>query len=258
MSSLRFVVVCALSACIFGGGGDAPTSEGRPLAGPDGEPIELPEAPPQDPDDEVFALYERVVELASNPIPGNNNTRDSETYALKRLVHTPGEAVYREQLCATWGNEVFGVTWSFAADFPELRGIQERPLVTLDDQTFEAGPYPDLLGTDVETGPLPDDPDDPGVVDLDQDGEPGVTVFIDGPISGETYIAQRSTTALRGDWVEADTATGPIDTEVESNTLGASNILLRIDPPTEPQPDKSFFVLMRIDPELDCAAIDAQ
>ncbi len=256
MLPLRFVSLCSLSACFFGPDDPTPAR----VAGPNGTIPTLPEAPPQDPDDEVFALYERVVEATENPSPFSSDTRDSETYALKRLVWTPGAEVYREQLCATWGNEVFGTTWSFVADFPERRGILERPLVVLDDERFEAGPYPDLLGTDVASGPLPEEPDDPGVVDTDGDDQPGVTVFIDNDfVSGEVYIAQRSVTALRGDFVDADTATGPIDTETESNTLDASNALLRLQGPgNEPQPDKSFFVLMRIDPGLDCATIDRE
>ena len=251
----RFLLVFALSSCAVVTGGSSARN------GPDDLEATIPEAPTdQTPEDEVFALYERVVEATENPSPFSNDVVDSETYALKRLVYTSGDDVYREQLCATWGNEVFGTTWSFVPDFPERRGILERPVVQLDDDGFEAGPYADLLGTDVESGPLPEEPDDPGVVDMDDDGNPGVTVFIDNAIvSGQVYIAQRSTTTLRGSWVDADTATGPFETVTESNTLDASNALLRLQGPgNEPQPDKSFFVLMRIEPTLDCAAIDEQ
>ncbi|MEN0067258.1 MAG: hypothetical protein AAGA48_34320 [Myxococcota bacterium] len=250
---MRLWMVFGLVAC---SSTEGPTA-GEILEGPE----DFPEAPPQKKADEVFALYERVVEATDNPNPFSSGTADSETHALKRMVYTPGDVTYREQLCATWGNEVFGTRWTFAADFPERRGIVERPLVQLDEAGFEAGPYADLLGTDIETGPLPEEPDDPGVVDTDEDGEPGVTVFIDNDIlgAGEVYIAQRSTTRLVGDWVDADMATGPFETNTESNTLDASTVWLRIQGPgNEPQPEKSFFVLMRIDPTLDCMAIDEQ
>lgn len=251
-----------LTGCLFSDSSVNPEDPDRGVPPPPIEdPAQIPEPPPQEADDEVFALYERVVEETDNPSPFDNDTADSETYALKRLVYTPGEGTYREQLCATWGNEVFGTTWSFADDFAERRGVLDRPVVQIDDLGFDAGPYVDLLGTDLEEGPLPVEVGDPGIVDTDEDGQPGMTVFIDNSLlgMGEVYIAQRSVTRLAGDWVDSDVLTGPIETSTESNTLDASTWWLRIQGPgNEPAPEKSFFVLQPIDPALSCADINQQ
>ncbi|MBX2797479.1 MAG: hypothetical protein KTR31_07425 [Myxococcales bacterium] len=204
-----------------------------------------------------FALYERVVEEVSNPNPLDDTVVDSETHAIKRLKWTPGEPTYVEQLCHTWGNEVFGTTWSFAEDFAEKRGLLQRP-VGGSSTGLQAGPYVDLLGTDVQSGALPEEPGDPGVVDTDQDGNPGVTVFVtNDPLgSGEVYLAQRSQTQLSGTWVEDGVGTGSIDTEVESSRLGVSEWWLGIPAPAgTPSPEKSFFVLMEVDAAMDCQAI---
>ncbi len=238
------------------------------------EPVEAPESFPEapevvsepvdsgapPPEVRVYALYERVVEEVENPSPLESGTADGLTHAVKRLVWQVGASTYQEQLCATWGNKVFGTTWSFVADFAEQRGILDRVATITDDQ-FVAGPYLDLLGTDVQSGPLPVQTDDPGVVDSDGDGLPGVTLFIanDTLGSGELYVAQRSTTTLTGTWRDSFHASGSIAAEAETSNLDATTWWLNLEgPPNTPRPEKNFFNVVRIDEALDCEGIYLQ
>lgn len=238
---------------------------------PGSTPVVPPETFPEAPDEpeptgsttdgpemQVYALYERNVEAVSNPNPLESTTADGITHSIKRIVFQEGDASYDEQLCLAWGNEVFGTTWAFAPDFPTQRGILQRPFQMVPGKTFEAGPFLDLLGTDLTSGALPTEPDEPGVVDTDEDGEPGHTMFITNNTlgQGEVYIVQRSSTVLSGEFVDSFRATGSVATDTESNTVDASTWWLDLQGPANaPNPEASFFVLLRVNPEMDCEAI---
>ena len=233
-------------------------------------PIEEPETFPEAPDTDtgeptteapatvVYALYERNAETVQDPNPLNNNTAQGLTHSIKRVVWEEGSGTYQEQLCLTWGNEVFGTTWAFADGFAAQRGILERPVDIEPGVRFEAGPYLDLLGTDLETGELPTTPDEPGVVDTDKDSLPGHTIYINNNVmgDGEVYVVQRSDTTLSGTWVDSFRATGPVVADTESNTIDASTWWLNLQgPANSPDPASSYFVLLRVNPDMDCQAI---
>ena len=195
---MRMAILAFLVAC----GGQEETQAPAQIT-PIEPPETFPEPVPDEPGDEVFAMYERIVEEVANPSPLESGTANAETHAVKRLVWKAGTATYQEQLCATWANEVFGTLWSFPPGFVDRQPVVERSVRSSDEGfDFEGGPHIDLLGTDVSEGRLPTEPDDAGVIDEDADGKPGVTVLIDNNLlgSGEVYVVQRSTSRLRGLW----------------------------------------------------------
>jgi len=102
-----------------------------------------------------------------------------------------------------------------------------------------------------EGDPLPTSPDDSRVVDEDGDGHPGLTVHVRlaGIVSGNTYVIQRLTTALRGTVEDANTVTGTVDWTGEEIVLAASNPLLKMSYTYEPDPTSSenVFVMRRVD-----------
>lgn len=107
--------------------------------------------------------------------------------------------------------------------------------------------------------PLPESAADPRVIDEDGDGHPGVTVRLRvlGVIEGEVYLVQRMRYRLVGTVVSPDRIEGYLEWRSERVVLGASSPLFVGDWSGTPDPDpaKSTFVLQRIDPTWDCAAL---
>lgn len=92
------------------------------------------------------------------------------------------------------------------------------------------------------------------VEDSDNDGNPGVTVRIDGIIDGAIYLVQRSITQLRGLVVAADHVRGKVDWDTEQTILGATTRLLENQPGTRPDPDsaRSYFTMKRVGKTTTC------
>ncbi len=115
-----------------------------------------------------------------------------------------------------------------------------------------------VIGADLDapiTDPLPETPNDPRVCDDDGDGNPGVTVQIDGLVDGEVYLVQRGWSEFEG---ELDNAAGAFRGEVrfgqEQVVLDASRRVLRNQPPTEPAdaPGANTFVMAPVGPNAGC------
>ena len=102
---------------------------------------------------------------------------------------------------------------------------------------------------DIREEAMPDDDSDPRVEDQDGDGNPGVTVKIEGIVSGDIYVVQRSWDAWRGRIENPDTITGVLHWGVEQSILGASTRFLRIQPKTQADedPTQNPFSMRRLD-----------
>ncbi|MBN1946524.1 MAG: hypothetical protein JW797_12695 [Bradymonadales bacterium] len=117
-----------------------------------------------------------------------------------------------------------------------------------------------LLGIDLEDpahDPLPGNEDDPRIFDDDGDGHPGLTVRVEGVISGDIYVLQRNWNELCGTVVSPDHMEGYLRWAAEQQVLGASNFLLNSNPESMPNPDpeEHRFIHRRIDPSMTCADI---
>lgn len=128
-----------------------------------------------------------------------------------------------------------------------------------------------LIGVELDdpmNGTLPESADDPRVIDQDGDGEPGMTVRVEGIISGDIYVAQRNWKVFCGDLVFGDETTGSesapriagnIRWGMDQRVLGASNGLLNRQTDSVPHPDlsRNTFEIVPIDPEWGCDDIEA-
>ncbi len=127
-------------------------------------------------------------------------------------------------------------TYRFTMDLtPELYGV------VLSDPLNEA---------------LPTSADDSRLFDQDGDGHPGMTVFITGVLDGAAYLAQRNLRALDGTFVGTDRIEGLMDWTQDQNVIDSDNEILASNPPTsktDPDPQRSRFVAVRIPPNRDCA-----
>jgi len=110
--------------------------------------------------------------------------------------------------------------------------------------------------TDPETEDLPTSSDDPRVIDQDGDGHPGMTIRLEGFPSGELYIVQRDATELVGKAVDANTITGILTVSTEQVVLESMPVQLKELNPSavvDPDPAKSYFTMVRLPTEADCA-----
>lgn len=118
-----------------------------------------------------------------------------------------------------------------------------------------------ILGADLSEQAredLPDDSNDARVTDPDGDGHPGVTVEVDGFVSGQVYLVQRLTRGLRGSVDPDGRMTGAVIGAGDQTVIGASNAILRTFTPRfehNPDPKRNTFVWVPVPPESTCETI---
>ena len=106
------------------------------------------------------------------------------------------------------------------------------------------------IGYDPALTDLPDDPDAPGVVDFDGDGNPGATVIVTIPLLGEIelYIAQRAHSTLAGTLLDDGSLTGTVASlSLAQNTLDATNPLMRMSPDMSLDPERTHWWIVPVD-----------
>lgn len=183
--------------------------------------------------------------------------------ALSRVEITageePGALLLSSEVCAVLIERERDIVQTVVPPaFIDALPIEVRT-ATIDGDRLFAPWFSELRGVvleDPDNDPLPTEPDDPRVVDLDRDGNPGLTVLSTGLIDGEIYIVQRSRSQLDGR-LRDDTLDGSIEWLVEDAVLGADNPVLATAVPIEPDLEASAIRTTRIDAEVDCAAIVA-
>ncbi len=141
---------------------------------------------------------------------------------------------------------------------PRVATVRE----TDDGIVFEQEEYVEVRGAILDrpgVDALPDDPQDPRVIDQDGDGHPGMTVRVTilGMVRGEIYVVQRVRYRLHGHVVNAERIEGRIAWDDEQSILAATHALLRVDAPASPDPEPTAhrFVMLRADPSWDCATL---
>jgi hypothetical protein len=124
---------------------------------------------------------------------------------------------------------------------------------------FLQPPYREIRGAvleNPETDELPVEPDDPRVIDQDEDGLPGMTVNVNllGLMQEQIYVVQRVQYALRGVVTSADRIEGLIDWTDEQVVLGATNAMLMAGSESFPDPDpnRHFFVMLPAEEDWSC------
>ncbi|MGB0638002.1 MAG: hypothetical protein ACPGTU_01635 [Myxococcota bacterium] len=117
----------------------------------------------------------------------------------------------------------------------------------------------DHIGYDPSiTKTVPTQASDPGVIDGDKDGNPGVTVEIDVMMFGtsELYVAQRGHLWVEGTLEEDGSVRGKVDmAPVVQHTMDASNRFMMASPPIRPDPENSWFELRPVSSQTTCKDI---
>ncbi|MGC6509712.1 MAG: hypothetical protein ACON4U_14910 [Myxococcota bacterium] len=120
----------------------------------------------------------------------------------------------------------------------------QRIPIVLNGTEISWDPKPVYLGFDGQY-PLPVELTDPRAIDSDQDGVPGVTVFLDIPLLGtvELYMVQSSDIAMIGN-LDSEGGRGQIKVqELAQETIGSSHIVFNRSNQLIPQPEQSTFWL---------------
>jgi hypothetical protein len=108
---------------------------------------------------------------------------------------------------------------------------------------------------------LPTDPNDPRLVDDDNDGLPGITIGLKGLISGTLQCVQRQATALHGVVVAADRVEGGMVYEseqsvVESEPADLKSLYELSTSSTDPTACSSSFVMVKVPDATDAGVVD--
>ncbi len=110
--------------------------------------------------------------------------------------------------------------------------------------------------------PLPEEDDDERLVDDDGDGHPGVTIRLEGPISGDLYMVERDWSVLLGVLVGGNTdhVKGRLVWGSEQSVVDSTNPLLTGPRSLAPHRDsrRSSFEMRKVAPKTTCEDIIAK
>ena len=177
---------------------------------------------------------------------------------LVELTRTEAGWVQRHRVCDVRVDGQRGQTTipdAFVAALPDKQ-YPVRLLAADGGLRYVADLGLDHLGYDpAVAGRLPRKPGDPGVLDADGDGQPGVTVRVTAPVAGSSdiYVVQRGSMRLVGEVGPDGTVRGRIEVGLlEQRTLGATNFMFAGSPPIEPVPEESWFTIERVPDDAPC------
>ncbi len=110
--------------------------------------------------------------------------------------------------------------------------------------------------------PLPTDPDDPRIVDDDDDGNPGVTatVILTPEFQGEIYLARREIFSYEVDEDDDGSLSGVVKDRSEQLIIGASDPIFETNGAWTQHPDltKSPILLVPVARSWDCSRLRAE
>ena len=183
------------------------------------------------------------------------------TYGISEIYHDSDVLIQADTFCHAEHLTNFPIRSYVSDDF--TRAIRP-PAVALevlpkdDSYIIYRPPTPTPIGVAMEANdPLPVDPDDPRIVDSDGDGNPGVTVTIEGPFpinKAELYIARLEIFSY---YLASDAQGGFAGHVVDKShqlVVGSTNSLLRgqRNPAQHPDPALSPIYLIPVDEGLGC------
>lgn len=206
-----------------------------------------------------------VVTTAVSEVPVLGDiTSETRAVVLLDVKKKDGGFVVEEQVCGI-ENEVLG--GMVKARFPRafLRAVSggrspARLVSTKDGLRYVEEKTVRVKGArlgDVSGDALPTRADDPRIEDPDADGQPGLTVEVEGMVDGKIYVVQRDESALAGQVRDRSRIEGLVRWKAEQKVLGASRSMLRTDPDNRPHPEpkKSWFRMRRVPSRATCPEV---
>jgi hypothetical protein len=207
----------------------------------------------------VWAEKVHLAAVSDVPMVGEVSSQ-TISYARVEIDHNGQTLSLTGDICDLKIENESGLVQTVIPDaFVDSLPTDERT-VTIDGSNFTQGKNYDVQGAELEnpeTDPLPTEPDSPKVIDQDEDGNPGLTIRIEGTVSGEVYVVQRGWQTRDGEIKSSDSVEGLVDWGQEQEVLGASSSLLenRPDNSKADDPQKSYFEMTRVGSQTSCSDI---
>jgi hypothetical protein len=212
--------------------------------------------------DGTWVMLQVYPQIAAVPLAGEVNQANYVVQIVE--IQQDGETLQMtDTYCLTYVDDGTPlVSTEISGEF--MAALEPHPrYATITDQEdgviFEQEEYVEVRGAileDVENDGLPTEPEDPRVMDQDEDGNPGMTVSISvfGLLEGRIYVVQRVRYVLHGKVVAPDRIEGSIEWSTEQNILGASNPVFDTDASSYPDPDRSkhVFIMVRAQDDWTC------
>ena len=189
------------------------------------------------------------------------------SYGFNDLSVTDGELVDQGSFCFSEQRTDQPIDTSLSDAATQAIRPPPTPLDVTTDGTITirrpATPTPVGIHLDDPANePLPTDPNDPRIVDDDDDGNPGITVTVEvtTELVGELYIARREIFAYEATLTAPDRLEGTVTDDSEQLVIGASDpiFLTESDWRQHPDPAKSPIILIRVDDTWDCERLAAE
>ena len=189
------------------------------------------------------------------PVFGSTYSETVGTFRLEIIPDEDGVIVLMDTCSVVLRRAIDAVTTTIPQQFIDALPISIRP-AKIQGNELDIRYFIELNGTRLnnpETDALPTDPDDPRVYDQDGDGQPGMTVLVEGIIDGEVRLVQRTRTRHHG-VLENEVIRGTVQWEADEEILGADNPALVQGATVEPhsQVEKSWFVARPINANSTC------
>lgn len=216
----------------------------------------------------AFIQKHSITTLADIPAL-EDPTAGGESYYLVERTHHADDDTYT-QVVSLCGGRLYDTAGTASSITPErwrMMPPSTEEVVEIDHAqgTFSVTKHVELWSIDL---PEPYDTEMPAdaqeaqqsphkdrIIDLDDDGNPGLTMSLDGLASGDVYFMQRKKVDVGGLIVEEGKATGLVSFyKYEQIVLGASNDLLNRQLPRSPSPNPkdAWFEEVRIGDTADC------
>jgi len=174
------------------------------------------------------------------------------SYGFTDLVVEDGELVELDRFCSAR----YIANQNLTTEFPDAATQAITPRSAVVEVFEEDGQWkifrpatPTLIGIDGDADlPLSMNPNDPGINDDDNDGKPGVTVFVKlfGLISGEIYIARREIFQNNMALYSDGSLRGTVTDESEQLVVGASLGILNVPNNPDQWPDLGLSPIILI------------
>jgi hypothetical protein len=212
-----------------------------------------------------WAMVQVLVARADLPVVGSIRI-DTIVGALTHITQSGSSLILQDRYCFT---DAQPSTLLFRTDIADavMQSIEPKARTALlswedCDLRLSQDWYTEIRGAvleDPEHDPLPDEPNDVRLVDLEGDGNPGMTIqaSILGLFTGEGYAVQRYRYRLDGTIVDANTIIGFIDWTSEQNVLAATHPLFMesFSDDTDSDPRKHRFLMIRADEACTCETL---
>ncbi len=210
-----------------------------------------------------YASRQRTAAIVLLPPTNTPTTVITTRIAFHDVFVEGGQTRVRHDVCALRQPKANGVETIFG---PRFIAAIPRNTVTASVTGTDIVIPGDLvvLGAEVADGePLPTSADDPRVRDHDEDGNPGVSVTLQGLFAGQIFVCSRQQLTLTGRADAAGCLSGTISGANEQSQLGATPPELaafKLEQQPHPDPDLSTFVFLPLsesDSNLDCDGLVA-